>query len=209
MNILLKSRFTYLLNGLNYQNPLNSFDDIMKNQIRIGSTPDMIPAFNTTPEISNYIEKFHLLCDPGPNCLRRSAFQRDIAILKPVRKGRAFVKALIENNGSFLLHEIKPPFSIIPIAIHFQRGHPLFPIFNKHLFNLVEMGIAKKIISKYDPKIKMAQQIYTEQRALKMEHLVIPLVLWMAGILCASIVFTIERIVKLKFDIHQENAVQK
>ncbi|KAL3272882.1 hypothetical protein HHI36_014342 [Cryptolaemus montrouzieri] len=195
MNVFLKCRFTYLLNGLNYQYALNSFDDIMKYQIRIGLPRFMIPFVNTTSEISDYFEEFYVECDGSRLCLERSAFQNDIAVFKPARKARAFIRSyMIKLNGEVLLNEIKPPFVVVHHFIHFQRGHPLFPSFNKHLYNLVETGIADKIISKYDPKIQTVEEIFTEQRALKMEHLVIPLVIWMVGIINAFLFFTIEKI---------------
>ncbi|KAL3272885.1 hypothetical protein HHI36_014345 [Cryptolaemus montrouzieri] len=196
MNIFLKCRFTHLLNGLNYQDFLNSFEDIMTNQIRIGSSPEMIPSLNTTPEISHYIKKFYSQCDFSANCLRRSAFQKDIAIFKPARRARAFIKSLFKSDGKILLKEIKPAFVIVHNVIYFQKGHPFFPSFNKHFYNLVETGISNKIISEYDPKIKAVQQIYTERRALTTEHLVIPLVIWLSGTLCASVTFITEKIIK-------------
>ncbi|KAL3272886.1 hypothetical protein HHI36_014346 [Cryptolaemus montrouzieri] len=209
MNIFLKCRFTYLLNGLNYHNVLNSFDDIMINQMKIGSSPEMMPLLNATSEISEYIEKFHLQCDISPSCLRRSAFQKDIAVFKPARRARAIIKSMIKSNGRILLKEIEPPFVIVYNAIYFQRGHPLFPSFNKHLYNLVETGIANKIISKYDPKIEAEHHIYTERRALTTDHLVIPLVIWMAGILGAAIIFVFEKILIRNPMFHKRRTLKK
>ncbi|KAL3272888.1 hypothetical protein HHI36_014348 [Cryptolaemus montrouzieri] len=197
MNNFLKCRLTYLLDGLNYQDAINSFDDITYNQIKIGLAPSMIPLINTTPGISEYIEKFYIQCDVGPDCLRRSAFQKDIAVFKPARKAREFIKSyMIESRGEILLKEIKPAFVVEYQVIHFQRGHPLFPTFNKYLSNLIDTGMVGKIISKYDPKIETMKEIYEGPKALKTEHLVIPLVIWIAGIVCASIMFASEKILE-------------
>ncbi|KAL3272891.1 hypothetical protein HHI36_014351 [Cryptolaemus montrouzieri] len=193
MNIFLKCRFTYLLNGVSYQNDLNSFDDIKNNKIHAGFHPSLIKFINTTREMRDYIEEFGVDCSNVLICLNRTAFQRDIVSLQRARIGRNLIKTYSDLNGTILLKEIKPPFIVMQHVIDFQRGHPLLPIFNKYLFNLVDMGIVKKIVSNYDPKIDTLQESYVEQRALKTEHLVIPLVIWVAGILCGTIIFIIEK----------------
>ncbi|KAL3272887.1 hypothetical protein HHI36_014347 [Cryptolaemus montrouzieri] len=198
MNTFLKCRFTYLLNGINYQNELNSFEDIVSARIRIGSTPVLIQLLNTTPQMSDHLEKYYLVCELGPDCLKRIAFRKDMAVLKPGRKVRAFMKMLIEEKGEILMKEIKPPFFVLHMALHFQRGHPLFHSFNKQLYNLVETGIAEKIISGYDHQLEEVLDIYIEQRALTTEHLVIPLFIWIFGILSALIIFGVEEILQRK-----------
>ncbi|KAL3272892.1 hypothetical protein HHI36_014352, partial [Cryptolaemus montrouzieri] len=194
MNTFLKCRFTYLLNGVNYQDDISSFDDIKNNKIHIGFHISLTRLLNYTAEMKDYLEKFRLECGSVEECLERAAFQRDIAVLHRARIGRNMMKSYIENNGESLLKEIEPPFIVMQNVIDFQRGHPLFPIFNKYLYNLVELGIAKKVVSKYDPKIEKVQDGYIEQRALTTEHLVIPLVFWVTGILCSTIIFIMEEL---------------
>ncbi|KAL3283987.1 hypothetical protein HHI36_018157 [Cryptolaemus montrouzieri] len=201
MNTFFKSRFTYLLNGINYEDPIDSFEKIMKNQLIVGSYKSNRILLDTTPEIHEYLDKNFVECDGTPTCLRRVAQDRNFATFKSTMKTRSAGEFLIDKHtGQWLLKQISSSVFFRPIVANFQRGHPFFAIFNEYLFHLVESGIADKIIRKYNKIVEMSQPSSLDTHSLTFDNIVAPMALWTTGIFISLVMFVIENRYCVKYD---------
>ncbi|KAK9874402.1 hypothetical protein WA026_002749 [Henosepilachna vigintioctopunctata] len=202
------SRFTYLLNGLNYESPIDSFKKIEDNHFKIGAAESLVPLFNNSPVVRKYLQSHFVNCDSSSKCLNRTAFRGDLAVVKPARKVR-FAERIYRNRetGHWLIKQLEPALFTRHIVAFFQRGHPVYPVFNRYLYYLVDAGIAEKIISKYDRKVTMDQPILSETNALSYEHILAPLSIWILGLTISAFVFVLEcfrfgrRVQKITIDI--------
>ncbi|KAL3274596.1 hypothetical protein HHI36_015977 [Cryptolaemus montrouzieri] len=68
--------------GLNYQDSIDSIDDTMKHRLKIGDVSHTLYLLDHFSE--DYIKDFLEICDGDQTCINRSAFKRDIAVLRPI-----------------------------------------------------------------------------------------------------------------------------
>ncbi|KAK9874401.1 hypothetical protein WA026_002748 [Henosepilachna vigintioctopunctata] len=108
MNLLFYTRLTYLLNGHNVEDTINSFAEIVDNQLVIGCPRDMKRHFNSSASLAEYLETHYEDCDVGNTCLRRAAFSRDMAVCKASRRIRYEVSFTDNETGDWLLAEVRP-----------------------------------------------------------------------------------------------------
>ncbi|KAK9874721.1 hypothetical protein WA026_005537 [Henosepilachna vigintioctopunctata] len=189
MNFFFKCRFTYLLTGVNYEEEINSFEEILSKGLIIGGSQYAIRMINTTPEVADYLVWNFNRCI-GRACLYRTAFQKDQAALLlssvALSAGDIFMD---EGTGRSLLHKIaEPTFNIFTVA-YFNKGHPLVMLFNKKLFQLREAGITSEIISNYFENIKQVEPSLNTTQSLKLDHIVAPMSIWFIGIFFSLIIF--------------------
>lgn len=197
MNFFFATRLTYLLNGLNIGNNINSLDDAVHNKLIFGCPKSLVPIFNNTKKRAEHLQNYFYDCDSSPKCVTRAAVVRDMVVCRTIRRTR-FLKSLVNSQtGKWMVTELYPPIYVKQVVAFFRRGLPVSSLFNRHIFYLVESGIMNRIIKKYE-KFSEVEDLSTTVRKLQLEHLVAPLFLWLFGLLLAVSVFFVEKLLMNK-----------
>ncbi|KAL3275612.1 hypothetical protein HHI36_020365 [Cryptolaemus montrouzieri] len=189
MNYIFKSRFTYLLNGLNYEKSINNVDDILSKGLKIGSTKYVSGIINTTSKMDQYLQQNFVECF-GLNCLNITAFKRDMATLTLKGIVQSSIDMFSDKyNDRWLLKDLPSQTQTIYFVAYFIPGHPMFPLFNRNLQRVVEAGIVENIALKYNTFHETKKKSFNSTQSLHLEHIAAPLVLWLIGFLLSLIVF--------------------
>ncbi|KAK9886793.1 hypothetical protein WA026_018445 [Henosepilachna vigintioctopunctata] len=185
------SRLTFLLNGVNFSNSVNSFEDIVKSNLKIGIVTyenylEKMKDFENFPK--NRFEQ----CDDLDECLRGAKTYKDIVFLFACRPIRASKHMIMENEtGLPFLKELKPYFFNPKFVVKFFKGHPFLPVLDRKLQYLIEFGITDKIIKNYDvPPWELP--VLEPTQSLKMEHMVAPFIILGVRILMSLLAFSFE-----------------
>ncbi|KAK9886791.1 hypothetical protein WA026_018443 [Henosepilachna vigintioctopunctata] len=193
LNYLFCSKLTYLLNGITFEQGVESFEDIANQGFFIGITQkqDMI-WIKTIPEFRHYTEEKFVYCNESFNCHWRAKKDRKFTFLSGYREISAFGRILMDRNtGIPFLKFVEPPFMTVKIVSIVRRGHPLLPILNKKLEYLIESGITAKIIEKYE-KPQHATPTSEPIESLKLRHIVAPFMILAVGLTLSFLVFLME-----------------
>ncbi|KAL3284589.1 hypothetical protein HHI36_018746 [Cryptolaemus montrouzieri] len=156
INAFYKSRFTYLLtgSGLNYENGVETYNDIMKHELKTGYYPDQLEFFSNNPNFLNYMTKHFYNCQLGDPfiCTNRTAFIKDIAVLRFRKAARFYLYTYFTDpeTGKPLIREVQPVVQFHSMSLNVLDGHPIFLSVDKILRNFTEHGILNYIMHKYD-----------------------------------------------------------
>ncbi|KAK9879673.1 hypothetical protein WA026_006734 [Henosepilachna vigintioctopunctata] len=187
-----KSRLTYLLNGLNYEASINTFEEIISSGLKIGATQDGADLINTSSKIAEYLATNYVNCR-GVDCLRRTVLKKDLATiaLNAVAYSRRnnFSE---EKTGRILFNKLHSLSFRKPLCTFFNKGHPLYPLYDRSLQRLAESGILMKIYLKYVRTNMMNEPILNSTQSLNFGHMVAPLCMWSIGITLSVITFFYE-----------------
>ncbi|KAK9874384.1 hypothetical protein WA026_002731 [Henosepilachna vigintioctopunctata] len=157
LNLAYKGKYTYFLSGRNYEQQLNSLEDIMSNNLKIGSTRFLIGFFETIPEFRTYMEHHFVNCDTGITCFNRSIFE-NMAVFKPYRKVSYIRNLFRDKYGRNLHHRITKSITTVWSAAVFSKGHPIFPLVNRYFYLLMDHGFLVKITEAYDQATKRTRR---------------------------------------------------
>ncbi|KAL3273583.1 hypothetical protein HHI36_015017 [Cryptolaemus montrouzieri] len=196
MNIFFKSKLTYLLNGLNYEDGIDALEDAIDDDMDLGIEEVYVIMFNDSQEMSEYLEEHLQICDyDSLKCANRCAFERDMIAMQSTTKIiHASDIYFNEDTGLWLINGLLPPVLFKPIVAAFPMGHPMFEFYNHYLYRAVETGMIEKILHKYyDDYFEITQPTLTATKRLNWEHMVAPLFVWTIGNLLSLIVFILER----------------
>ncbi|KAL3275765.1 hypothetical protein HHI36_020510 [Cryptolaemus montrouzieri] len=183
------NRFTYLLNGLNYELSIDSVAKIFSNNLKVGSTKFVKKLMNSSTEMDKYLKKNYVECT-GFVCLNLTAFKRDMATLTLKRTVEAYLESFSDDlSGQWSLEELTPPMQTYYLVTFFNAGHPMFQLFNRNLLYLVESGIVAKITLKYNKFHGITKNSFNATQSLHLEHITAPMVLWFVGMVVSLLVF--------------------
>ncbi|KAL3284590.1 hypothetical protein HHI36_018747 [Cryptolaemus montrouzieri] len=156
INAFYKSRFTYLLtgSGLNYEKGVETYDDIMKHELKTGYYPDQLEFFSNNPKFQNYMRKHFFDCQLGDPFIwtNRTAFIKDITVLRFRKAARFYLYTYFTDpeTGKPLIQEVQPVVQFHSMSLNILDGHPIFLSIEKFLRNFTEHGILNYIMHKYD-----------------------------------------------------------
>lgn len=91
------------------------------------------------------------------------ALKRDQAVAVLVTRAKYFAPILVNKYNELLFYIIDEIASRPSLPIHavFERGHPLLPVYNKHLMNMWETGHVeerlKSVTQNYEKSLKLAE----------------------------------------------------
>ncbi|KAL3267004.1 hypothetical protein HHI36_011152 [Cryptolaemus montrouzieri] len=103
-----------------------------------------------------------------------------------------YLKSLY-TSGEYPLRELPDPALTAQIVAFFSKGHPLFPLFNRHLKYLIESGITNRIIDKYSSPAELEAPSLESTQSLNFEHIVAPLLILNIGLFLAAGILLMER----------------
>ncbi|KAK9878577.1 hypothetical protein WA026_022647 [Henosepilachna vigintioctopunctata] len=191
INYLFCSKLRFLLNGINYENQIESPDDIIRNGLSVGIThPKYIEILQNIDEFANY--SLNNIKDCRFNRCVPFITKKNMAFFAAVRPARHLIRNHIDpKTGQPYLKEMKKSYFTRKIAAVIMRNHPFFPVLNKHVKYLIESGITEQIVKKYE--IPYLDELTMEPiRSLKFEHIIAPLFILTIGLTISLIVFFFE-----------------
>ncbi|KAL3266992.1 hypothetical protein HHI36_011140 [Cryptolaemus montrouzieri] len=191
LDALFGVRLTYLLNGINFEDDIKSPKDFATHHLKVGTgSPYLTSLLSFIPEMEQYSTKDYLECYSTNSCqteyhgktLALLALSRQMNYLRP-----------FYTLGEYPLRELPDPALTVQIVAYFSKGHPLFPLFNRHLKYLIESGITNRIIDKYSSPVKLEVPSLESTQSLNIEHIVAPLFILNIGLVLAAGILLMER----------------
>ncbi|KAK9885525.1 hypothetical protein WA026_011018 [Henosepilachna vigintioctopunctata] len=189
LGALFKSKFNYFLTGLNYQDAIKNIDDIIQRNLKIGCVPELVEFLLEFP--ADYKRENLVICDAGVACLNRSAFQKDIAILRPLRRVLYYREIHTDENMRWLFNKIHPAILSGHNCAVFKAGHPLFDIIDRHIWYMLETGWINRIMKKYEKNSDVVTILITAKR-MEMGHISTPFFIWFLGMFSSLFVLLYE-----------------
>ncbi|KAL3267950.1 hypothetical protein HHI36_007087, partial [Cryptolaemus montrouzieri] len=190
-NFLFGTRLAYLLNGKNYEMKIENLEQLREHNFYIGYYSELIKVWsNQTLELHDYPEYFYVNCRQIMlTCIQRSIEDRDIAL---VGSEKTIRKWAMKYSSTRSLKSLNVQLQTAAVHAFLRKGHPIFPLINRMLQNLVESGIVKNISEKYN-KLLWINNVHLLSRRLNLQHLVFPLSIWTIGNFLSIIVFYYEK----------------
>ncbi|KAL3276928.1 hypothetical protein HHI36_012294 [Cryptolaemus montrouzieri] len=152
INIFYKSRFTFLLSGLNFEKGMETFDDIMDGNLELDYYEPDRENFADNSKFYEYMKKhFHNCTDPF-TCTNRTAFKKDMVVLRFRRTIRYVAHTYYTDpeSGKALINEFFPPVHVNSLSFNILDGHPIFQSVQRILRYFRDNGIVDYYIKKYD-----------------------------------------------------------
>lgn len=188
MNFLFRSRCTYILNGINFEKGIDRVEDIISGGLVIGCTDFVAKIIGERKDIAEYLEDNFVNCR-AIECLSRTAFDNDLASVSLIGVARFSSGFFLDSKGRSLLKQLKSPTYVTRLVAFFNRGHPMFPWFDRKLQYLVEAGIVGKIASKYDEYYFYKEVNLSSTKMLGLQHIMAPSAIWSIGMVLSILVY--------------------
>ncbi|KAL3267002.1 hypothetical protein HHI36_011150 [Cryptolaemus montrouzieri] len=172
LDALFGVRLTYLLNGINFDDDIKSPKDFATHHLKVGTgSPYQKDLLSYIPEIKQYSPKDYLECYSTSSC--QAEFHSKTLALLTLSRQMNYLKSFY-NLGEYPERTTRSSINRSDCRI-FSKGHPLFPLFNRHLKYLIESGITNRIIDKYSSPAELEAPSLESTQSLNFEHIVAPL----------------------------------
>ncbi|KAL3270972.1 hypothetical protein HHI36_021475 [Cryptolaemus montrouzieri] len=196
INAFFKSKFAYLLSGFNLDDPIDSFEAIMANKMIIKMPLNMKQVFDDEPKAAEYLKKYLILSDPSVE-IYNVIHQNNIATTIPKTMFEWEMNNYLSEDMRPLLQMINQPIIYILFSMILPKGSSLKEPLNEKLGYLHDHGLVSYIKSKY--KVLTAQRDPTlDVKKLTINHIQLPLSIWIIGIITACITYLFESKLKKK-----------
>ncbi|KAL3270971.1 hypothetical protein HHI36_021474 [Cryptolaemus montrouzieri] len=190
INAFYKSRFTYLLSGFNVNKPIDSFEAIMANKMFVILPYSVRVFFEHDPKANEYFKKYQIVGNPSLE-LHKVPYKKNTATALPERIFYWRTNRYINEDMRPLLQIINPSIVLLMYCMILPKGSPLVEPLKVKLGHLQDHGHISYILSKY--KLLIAVRDPTlDVKKLTIDHMQLPLALWIIGIIVASIIFLYE-----------------
>lgn len=192
MNMLFKSKFPVFLIGIHYESPdINNIEDVMEKGMLAGVPDYFLPILNSKPEIGKYLQ-YHLeLCYVDNVCLKRTAFEKDIATVQVKMFFMYERKSLLDENGRDLVRLLEPPVISGTMNPIMPKGHPFIDELNRYLMYCWDHGFVVKIINNYTHDDDFDDMDFGHIR-LEIRHIILALGLLVSGLSLGLTIFSFE-----------------
>ncbi|KAL3280067.1 hypothetical protein HHI36_017574 [Cryptolaemus montrouzieri] len=187
-----KCNFTYFLVGENYDDDLKSLEDVMEHNLKIGFPPHLMIIFRQEKRLGEYLKTHFVPCDFSYTCLNRTAFSRDMVVLKANVKVLIEFHTYLDQSGRWLLEKLVGRDVILTFSSIFIPGHPLFPLVNHQTLNLMAHGFLKKMVERYLKSNKITKDVVDNY--LTLYHLKLPFIALIVGLCSGLFIFLYELI---------------
>ncbi|KAL3271598.1 hypothetical protein HHI36_022073 [Cryptolaemus montrouzieri] len=187
MNLFFDSKFSYFLTGFNYEKSINSFDDLMENKLEVQLPDYFLEHFNGDTKALEYFEKYRT----GTRSTLKIVVEENKAVVYPEGMFLYEYQNFLDAYQRPLVRRLNAPVETLFMRVILRKGNPLTKPLNEKLIHLVEHGFANYIHSKYKSH-KTIRDKTLDVRTLTLDHIHLPLVLWIIGILLGIICFLCE-----------------
>ncbi|XP_044760750.1 uncharacterized protein LOC123318201 isoform X2 [Coccinella septempunctata] len=191
MNVAYKCKFIEFLSEDNYENQLNSLEDVMRHDLKIGFLPMLIDLFTQDEKMTAYLKTHAVPCDFGFTCIDRTANAKDMVVLRAKTKLLYLAKRYTDEDGRFKLKRIGAVVSGMTFNSIFRRGHPLYPMVESVLLDLLAHGFVQKVTKDYARIAEIAEETRPHQ-ALTMTHLRLSFAILVCGWIWSGLLFVYE-----------------
>ncbi|KAL3274857.1 hypothetical protein HHI36_019639 [Cryptolaemus montrouzieri] len=184
------TRLTYLLNGKSYETSIEFVEQLAENNFYIAYYGNKEKFMVTQiSQFRDYPQNFYVNCTwRDTSCIERMITDKNMALVLAERPMLEHMRRLHSIPQVVLLKE---HLKTIHITAFFCKGYPLFPLINRMLQYLVESGIVKRISEKYNKLLHLNDEPLSVSK-LSMQHMVLPLFVWIVGIFLGVVVFCYE-----------------
>lgn len=193
MNVAYKCKFIQFLSDDKYENQLNSLEDVMNHDLKIGFIPILSDLFEHDEKFRLYLKNNFVACDFSFACINRTANEKDMIVLRARTKMLYTVKRFTDTNGKYKLKRIGGVVNAMTFNSIFRRGHPLYPLVDKGLLNLQAHGFVHRIIEDYVGITSNVEEPRMNQ-TLNMRHLRLSFSILLIGLALAGFLFFYEMI---------------
>ncbi|KAL3270975.1 hypothetical protein HHI36_021478 [Cryptolaemus montrouzieri] len=184
INAFYKSRFTYLLSGFNINEPIDSFEAIKANKMMLKIPHSVQQFFEYDPKEIKYLRKYQTVADPSIE-IHKLRYEKNTATTLPKRIFYWFINQNLDENMRPTLQIINPPIVFLMSSLILRKNSALTEPLNEKLGYLRDHGHISYILSKYE--VLIAERDPTlDVKKLTINHIQLPLILWIFGIIVAS-----------------------
>ncbi|KAL3274780.1 hypothetical protein HHI36_019565 [Cryptolaemus montrouzieri] len=190
MNFFFGTRLAYLLNGENYESQIKSLEQVRERKFYIAPHVEIIKIWiQHTSTFRHYPDNYYVNCDER-ECVHRMKEKRNMAFVGSERLIRDIEKKSYPNPPMVVLDE---HLEMAHLYAFFSKGYPLFPLINSLVLYLVQSGIIPIMSEKYDKVLQIYDEPLT-MKSLSLEHMVLPLSIWIIGNFLSLVVLYFEKI---------------
>ncbi|KAK9890756.1 hypothetical protein WA026_012103 [Henosepilachna vigintioctopunctata] len=193
INCFFSTRMTYLLNGINYEEGIESTEDIARHSLIVaGSSDFMMKMIKNIPVFEKYPKHYFTQCFNTYICKEKFKLYKRIAIFSLSKQRRYLEHDEIEKNFTFHLKELPGSYYTARIVAYIAKGHPMSRFINRQIVYAVEAGIVNKITEKY---ITKSEQESTSEptESLTFDHILAPISFLIIGLTLSTLTFLLER----------------
>ncbi|KAF5289203.1 hypothetical protein FQR65_LT00089 [Abscondita terminalis] len=139
--VLYQTRITSIFTRPIFETQIDSFDDIVKNEMGFLFLPVSMRLFmNDQDKLSRYVKQRWIQCDNISRCLDEVAFHRNVTMCVPKMYMRYVSNRYITDTGKPQIHCIKSSILNFPIQMMLRKGFPLKHRFRRLMFQIVAAG---------------------------------------------------------------------
>lgn len=183
-------QLTGILTSPMYEHQISNTKELVDSKLGCGYYEPLKVLFSdkTNRVYQKMLEK-HVNCDLTMECANRTAFQRDVAVLKNRREIQYLIpKWYLSKNGKPLLYSFKENQFSLWGKIYAIRGFPIMPKMNEYLLLLRANGL----IEKWDMDVSTVRKDdkdYPKIQTLSLDHLQAAFYLLGFGVICSTLMF--------------------
>lgn len=178
---------------------IGSIGDIIQANLKIGLHEKVADSFrNSNYESEKYIYKKYVFCKDDNYCLRKVAFDRDYAVVKP----RRFIKfaipyQFVTEDGKTLIYTFRSNLYSQILVWYFPKGYPIVPQIDELLLKIKSGGFLvfwDRWISYVTERKLSVYKTFVEEN-MTMKEMNMFFILFVGGMVVAIVVFLCELII--------------
>lgn len=193
-----QSQLISILTNPFYEHQISNVQELLESKLLYGFFPRVIQSFFNDPKdpIQKRIADNFITCPLTEECVNRTAFQRNFAVVKSLRHVRFLTKKYyLDPNGRSLLYDFKKG-TLYQSVYVCRKGFP----FLRHINRMLLLLQANGLIDKWDNDIRHAGKVRQEKQLypLSIMHLSGGFACLLIGYILAIFVFVIENLYRRK-----------
>lgn len=178
-----------------HEHQIKTVEELLESKLKFGFFPLLVNSYNdSNNSMHRRISSNFIACPMTEECLNRTAFKRDFAVVKNRRQTMYLTKKYyLQPNGKPMLYGFRGGIVYFTKFVA-ANGYPLLRMFDKLILRMLASGL----IDKWDKDITCHHEYKeeTKRRPLTIQHLLLPFVYLTIGLIVSFAVFILEIIVK-------------
>ncbi|KAK9874171.1 hypothetical protein WA026_002523 [Henosepilachna vigintioctopunctata] len=184
INLFYICKFSYLLSGMNYENSIETLEDVMEKSLYV-RIPDEVNNYYKDEE--KILQYFKLFRKDFEYSLKEAASLRNSITSNLHRSYIYNLKDVLDDNKRVLLEEMRTPIKVAHLTAVLPKGNALTKLLSDKFGHLRQHGLVDYVTSKY---YKFpAEGTNVEKKKLTLTSIQFPLCAWIIGIIFSLIAF--------------------
>ncbi|KAK9880618.1 hypothetical protein WA026_011855 [Henosepilachna vigintioctopunctata] len=150
-NMFYKTKFSFLLSGFNFENSIDSFEDVMENSLTVQIPDRFAELYSNDANAMKYFEK-HCRTTNAENAIEDVKHKENVAtsyVKGVILYKTAKLKDFVGVHNRPLLKILEPPILNIFFCMVLSKRNPLTNLIDRNLKKLFYHGFVSHILSKY------------------------------------------------------------